>query len=79
MSSQSSGVVPVDGKKVRYYRDHGGYGGSMTQYTLAKRTHLSRSFIADIEQGRRQPRRLAAQAIAEALGVTIDDLLVDDQ
>ena len=72
-----SDTVPFDGRKVRFYRNHSSYGGGMSQYAFAKKCQLSRSFIADIEQGRRSPRPLAAQSIAEALGVTIDDLLVD--
>ena len=70
-----SDTVPIDGAKMRRYRDTVVGGGKVSQYTLARRTSLSRSFISDIENGRRQPRMLAARAIAEALGVTVDDLI----
>lgn len=74
----SSTTLPVDGKKVRQYRVNPQFGGGISQYTLADRASLSRSYIADIEAGRRQPRFLAARSIAEVLGVTVDDLLVSD-
>lgn len=48
--------------------------GGMTQYQLADKSGVSRSFISDIERGRRVPRRLAAEALARALGVELSVL-----
>ena len=64
-------TIPIDPEKFHYMRK---VYVDISQYTLAERAGLSRSFVADIEKGRRQPRELAARALAEALGVTVDDL-----
>jgi transcriptional regulator with XRE-family HTH domain len=63
--------VPVDGTKLRAFRKQ----LSISQYELAKRTGISRSYIADIEQGVKEPRQLAAQALAQGLNVTLGDLV----
>jgi transcriptional regulator with XRE-family HTH domain len=46
----------------------------MTQEQLADRANLDRMTIAFIEGGRRFPRLGTIQAIADALGVSIQDL-----
>jgi len=46
----------------------------LSQYEVARRSGLSRSFISDLEAGRRQPRPLAARSLAETLGVEVQDL-----
>ncbi|MFZ5645830.1 MAG: helix-turn-helix transcriptional regulator [Bacillota bacterium] len=45
-----------------------------TQVELAKATGLSRGYIADIEQGRRNPRQKTMAIIAEKLGVDVEEL-----
>ena len=74
-----SDTVPIDGDKMRQFRLDPTLGGGVSQYGLARRASLSRGFISDIELGRRQPRMLAARSIAEALGVTVADLLRDER
>lgn len=81
-------VVPLDPKKViaarrsMYKRtgqmhrtEAGRYRAEYTQYNLAEDAGVSRSFISEIEIGRKQPRALVAKAIAEALHVDLDDLI----
>lgn len=47
---------------------------SMPQRELAELTGLSQSFICQIEQGRHMIRRPLARKLAEALGVSTDEL-----
>jgi len=70
----SQSTVPIDPEKFLRARKNLGGPGGISQYTLARDSGLSRSFVSDIEKGRRQPRELAAQALAEALGMTVQDL-----
>lgn len=65
--------MAVDAAKLAKYRKRLG----MSQYGLASATGVSRSYISDIEQGTKQPRELAAKALAKALGVTVEDLKTD--
>lgn len=46
-----------------------------SQKSLARKAGVSASMVAAIEQGRRVPRRLVAEALASALGVDTDTLL----
>jgi len=46
----------------------------MTLRELAKATHVSHSFIADIESGRSNPSIETLMALARALGVSLSDL-----
>lgn len=68
----SQSTIPVDPQKFKRLRKE--RDPELSQYDLAKKAGLSRSFISDIENGRRQPRALAARSIAEVLGVSVEDL-----
>ena len=68
-------TIPINPVRLKKFR---GAPLNMTQEMLAKRSGLSRSFISDLESGRRQPRLLAARSISQALGVTVEDLCVMD-
>lgn len=70
-TTRGQDVVQVNGDTLRFYRNR----AEMSQYTVAKLSQLSRSFIAEIEAGRKKPRRLAAESIAEVLRVHVDDLV----
>lgn len=69
----SQKTIPIDPEKFVQARDL----LNVSQYELARRSGLSRSFVSDIEKSRRLPRALAARALADALGVTVEDLIVD--
>jgi transcriptional regulator with XRE-family HTH domain len=47
----------------------------MSQADLSRLTGISRSYIAEIEQGIKQPRMRVARLIADALEVGLDDLM----
>lgn len=66
----SQATIQIDPEKFLRARKFLG----LSQYELARRSGLSRSFISDIEHSRRQPRALAARALADALGVVVEDL-----
>jgi transcriptional regulator with XRE-family HTH domain len=68
----SQATIPIDPEKFVAARKR---LGPISQYELARRSGLSRSFVSDIEKSRRLPRALAAQALADALGVTVEDLI----
>ena len=70
----SQATIPIDPEKFKAARNGNGY----SQYVLARNSGLSRSFISDIEKGRRQPRALAAESLAKALGMTVEDLIISD-
>lgn len=70
----SQATITIDIEKFLMYKKRVG----LSQYGIAKVTGLSRSFISDIENGRRKPRELSARAIADALGVTVEDISVQD-
>jgi transcriptional regulator with XRE-family HTH domain len=68
-------MTPI-GMKVRLLRDSSG----LTQQQLAVTANLSVSVISQIEQGKNaDPRGSTLRAIARALGVTVDELLRDDE
>ena len=48
---------------------------NMTGYRLAKITGLSQGLISDYKNGRCVPSATASTKIAEALGITVDELL----
>ena len=61
----------LDGESpLRVYRDL----RSLTQAALAEKTGVNRVSIAEIETGRKQGSVSSLRALADALGVTIDDL-----
>lgn len=56
---------------IRVYRDHRG----MTQGALAAAAGLHPVYLSQIETGKRTGSARTLAAIAEALGVTVDDLI----
>ena len=54
-------------------------GLSLTQGQLAARAGVSRQLISAVEAGRHLPRVDAAAALADALSVSVEDLLRDDR
>ena len=71
----SQQTIPINAEKFVQARNRLG----VSQYELARRSGLSRSFVSDIEKSRRLPRALAARALADALGVTLEDLIIDER
>ena len=69
--------MPADyerlGDRIRLYRESNGF----SQETLAEKTNLSRENINRFENASRKPGIDAIVDIANALGVSIEDLLVD--
>lgn len=51
----------------------------MTQEQLAERAELSAKFIGEIERGRGNPALQTLARLAEALGVGLIDMLVDER
>lgn len=70
LPSRGQEKVPVDPNKLIAYRRRRAW----SQYELAKKSGVSRSYIGDIEQGKKLPRKLAAQALARALDLRVEDL-----
>lgn len=63
-------------RKVKQLREAAG----LSQQALAVRAGLSVSVVSRLEQGAHEDPRLSTiRAIAEALGVGVDDLLVEDK
>lgn len=56
---------------LRVYRDLRG----LTQATLAERAGVNRVTVAEIETGRKQGSVASLRALADALDVTLDDLM----
>ena len=62
----------LDGESLlRLWREH----RQLTQTALAERSGVNRVQIADIEAGRKTGSVATLKKLAEALGVTIDDLM----
>ena len=59
------------GDLIRQARKASGY----TQEVLAKRAHISRTYLADVERNRYNPSMTTLQNIAQALNTSIHDLL----
>jgi DNA-binding XRE family transcriptional regulator len=57
---------------LRVYRDLRG----MTQIALAEKAGVNRVTVAEIETGRKQGSIATLRALADALGVSLDDLVV---
>lgn len=53
--------------------------GNATQSELAKKAGVPQSAISEIEAGKRIPRTDTLQKIANALGVSVAELLNDEQ
>jgi transcriptional regulator with XRE-family HTH domain len=63
----------ANGDRVRTLR------GQESQEELAHRARISSSTVRGIEAGRIvMPRKLTMEALAAALGVTVDDITVED-
>lgn len=58
------------GDKIKKYR----VLQKMTQNELAKKANISRSYLADVENGRYNPSIEVLAAIADALNIPIDEL-----
>jgi len=73
-------LIPADyvnrllsgGNPLRIYRDLRGY----TQAALAARAGLNRVAVAEIETGRKRGSVATVRKLAQALGVTMDDLFI---
>lgn len=61
-------------RNIRYQRK--GAGLSIRQ--MAKKAHISPSFLSDIERGRSRPSLGTLDLIASALGVSISELIDED-
>lgn len=46
----------------------------LRQTDLAAKAGISRPFLSQVEAGERDPSALVVKALADALGVTVDDL-----
>lgn len=51
-------------------------GKGWPQIELAKRSGVSQAFISQIEKGERVPTVFVAKRIADALAMTVDELIV---
>jgi predicted transcriptional regulator len=67
---KSGDLVPISPNALRTYRRRLG----LSQQALADRAEISRSYISELEAGRKAPRRPVARALAAALGVCREDL-----
>lgn len=63
------------GEKIKIYRNI----AKLTQEQLAKKTNLSRSYIADIERDRYNPSFETLKNIAKALNVPLSKLSDDEE
>ena len=52
---------------------------TLSQAQLAKKCNVTQQFIQQIENGKRTPSLKVAERIAQALGVTVDDLIKSDK
>ncbi len=67
-------TIVDDASPVRAFRDHRG----LTLRELSGRSRVSTSYLSEIEHGTKPGSVAALTRIAEALGVTVDALLLDD-
>ena len=67
-------AVIAGGSPVRAFRDHRG----LTLRELSRRSVVSVSYVSEIEQGRKPGSVAAMTRIADALGVTIDSLVISE-
>ena len=66
MADSLNATTGIDGAKLRTARVRRGY----SQQSLADRVGISRSYLADMERGRKtNPRVAVLEAIAKSLGV----------
>ena len=67
-------AVIAGGSPVRAFRDHRG----LTLRELSRRSVVSVSYVSEIEQGRKPGSVAAMTRIADALGATIDSLVISE-
>lgn len=67
-------VVEILGRNVRHYRQLRG----MTQEEVGLSIDMKRSYVSDLERGKRNPSVRAVGRLAEALGVQPFELLQSD-
>ena len=67
---QEEGITKYVGKQIRKYREIKG----LTQKELGKRVGVQHNTISSYESGTNEPEHEVLFALAETLGVTIDDL-----
>lgn len=61
------------GKRISFYRSK----SNLTQEVLAAKVNCSREFLAKIEKGTEHPSVATLVDIADALCISVDDLLID--
>ncbi len=71
MLSENTIIKMIFGFKVRYLRQQNG----LSYEQLAEKTGLSRSYLHDIEKARKYPKVAKINALAQAFGVSYDDLV----
>lgn len=59
------------GERIRSFRHRRGW----TQVEMAERIGIDRSFLADLERGKRNPTLLSLEIIAKGLGLRLSQLL----
>ncbi len=63
-------MKPSFGARLRQLRER----ARLSKYALAKRSDVSRSFIGELESGKKAPSLDVARKLAGALGVGIEEL-----
>lgn len=75
-------TVAVDPRKLRRFRmttPSPTGSGHMRQADLAEKAFISRSYLNEIESGRKDPSLRTAKLIASALGCPLDELIADQE
>ena len=67
-------LMQIVGNNLRAYRNARG----MTQEELAERVGISTSFCANIERGKKGVSMFILQDLADALGITVNHLIYED-
>lgn len=62
------------GERIKYYRNQ----EKLTQEALAKKSKMSRSYIADVERDRYNPSLDTLKRIARALGISVIQLMENE-
>ena len=71
-NSRRGDVQRALGKNLRQAREREG----LTQEAVAERSGVHPTEVSRIESGKRDPRIATVEALAEAVGVSVSDLLV---
>jgi transcriptional regulator with XRE-family HTH domain len=72
LTADGQKLVPVDHKALMFARSRRGW----SQYHVARLAGISRSYLSEVERGKKTPRYLVVKAIAEALEVPMDEITV---